>query len=249
MDSKKKRKQENQTKIEKKEKRNKKIKLNFFSDCESDGETENEEEEKISERSLKNFQNEAENDEFANCSLASEIENAITYEESLEMAEAFIEKCSEFLESFKSENESSQLDKTIKRRKERIKLKDFNRLRLFSKKKVNIAFEDWKIKSNDTLGYRYPEKSPVIQLFRRGNNTQFIVKHPLECPRFQVGDKVGVYSVLGGIQAEGHITDAIPCIAKYQVNILRSLSKFNNKSMPYGNRIFDANELVKAKSD
>ena len=229
-----------------KKKKIKTVKLNFFSDCESE---EEEEEEKVEQTSLKNFQEEAENDQFANCSLASEIENATTYEQSLEMAEAFVEKCSEFIESFKSETESQRLDQTVKRRKKRIKLKDANRLKQFSKKKINVPFNYWEKNHNDTSLYIYAEESPVMNFYRRGNNTQFIVKHPLECPRLQVGDKVGVYSVLEGIQAEGEVVDAIPCIGKYKVNILRSWSKFTGNSMPYGTRIFDAHELVKAKKN
>ena len=88
----------------------------------------------------------------------------------------------------------------------------------------------------------------MIDCYERGNNSQTILKHSLECPRLQIGDKVGIYSLLEGIHAEGEIIDALPCIGKYKINILRSWAKFfKQKSMPYGDRICNANELIKAK--
>lgn len=215
----------------------------------SESSSDDEEEEKQSTKSLKRTVDHAESDEYASTSLHELFQHADSWEEAILEAETFVIRCGEFLETAKSEKEELSLNARLKRRKQRIHKKTPDALAMFDmKKNINLREKPASFVP-DRLLWKYPEELPSLELHSRRNKTEgsthdhCILKHSLECPRYEAGNDVGLCSMMDGVYAEGRVVKALPSLGLYRVDVQRT----RDWQLPQGERVCSANMLVRAR--
>lgn len=175
------------------------------------------------------------------CCVHEMLENAQDYSSAIRNIEEHVEECQRWLKYATSNVQRGFLDKRLERRKNRLKPYALKELHDCSLQKINKFFGKQPDPASLSGKWKFRSPSEVCEQFTVGHKCHLIINHPLECPKREIGERVGIYSILAGVTAQGIVEFALPSVASYRVNVV-----FSWGPVKLGQHVFHGHELVGA---